>query len=490
MVTTVGQLVAGRYRLVQPLAAGGMGGVWLAHDELDRDDPVAIKKCEIPAGLTPDEQDLFRVWTVREARAFALVGHPNVVRTLDVVPGDDAPWIVMEYVPSRSLQTVIDESGPLPPARVAGIGLAVLEALLAVRRAGLLHLDVKPSNVLIADDGRVVLTDFGPAVTTEGVRALAGAGIVLGSPKYLAPERLYDGVALPESDLWSLGATLYHAVEGLPPYVRDTTAATLLAITEGPPDPPERAGALAPVIEGLLRLDPADRLAPPQVEEGLRAVVRQPANRPELPAPAPAADPAAPRAAAPRRRLAVVVAAVAALIVLAALLFMTSRDDEPSALPSPPPPLAAGLPVLPVGFFWYTTSPLFRVALPLAWPNATPLPGGGLRAGDGWPRLEIRNEPVPDNMVAAFTAAEAKTRLPDYRRVRIEQPLDSPGVVVWEFSYEARSAGAMRAMQWAVLAPDSRRMFVLEMRTRADAWATDVSIFDQVVRSFEPVSGG
>ena len=185
-MVTVGQQVAGRYRLLRPLAAGGMGGVWLAHDEAD-DNLVALKKCALPDGLTRDEQDLFRVWTVREARAFAVVGHPNVVRTLDVLPGDDEPWIVMEYVPSRSLQQVIDESGPLPPARVAGVGLAVLEALLAVRRVGLLHLDVKPGNVLIADDGRAMLTDFGPAVTTAGLRALAAAGIVLGSPKYLAP---------------------------------------------------------------------------------------------------------------------------------------------------------------------------------------------------------------------------------------------------------------------------------------------------------------
>ena len=120
-MVTEGQLVAGRYRLLRPLAAGGMGGVWLAHDE-GADDLVALKKCAIPDGLTADEQDLFRVWTVREARAFAVVGHPNVVRTLDVLPGDDAPWIVMEYVASRSLQQVIDETGPLPPPRVAGIG--------------------------------------------------------------------------------------------------------------------------------------------------------------------------------------------------------------------------------------------------------------------------------------------------------------------------------------------------------------------------------
>jgi serine/threonine protein kinase len=263
--------VAGRYRLVHPLGAGGLGRVWLADDEA-AGRPVAIKKTAPPDELDPDERDLFLDWTVREARALAAIGHPNVVRTYDVLPDADAPWIVMEYVPSRSLQQILDECGALPPARVAGIGLAVLDALLAVRRAGLLHLDVKPSNVLIADDGRVVLTDFGPAVTDDGLRALAAAGIVLGSPKYLAPERM-DGLALPESDLWSLGATLYHAVEGRPPYARAPLHDTLSAIAEEPPDPARLAGPLGPVLEGLLRPDPADRLPAGDVGAELSAVV-------------------------------------------------------------------------------------------------------------------------------------------------------------------------------------------------------------------------
>jgi tRNA A-37 threonylcarbamoyl transferase component Bud32 len=488
MVTTVGQLVAGRYRLMQPLAAGGMGGVWLAHDEFDRDEPVAIKKCAIPDGLTPDEQDLFRVWTVREARAFALVGHPNVVRTLDVVPSDDSPWIVMEYVPSRSLQAVIDESGPLPPARVAGIGLAVLEALLAVRRAALLHLDVKPGNVLIAHDGRVVLTDFGPAVTVEGVRALASAGIVLGSPKYLAPERLYDGIALPESDLWSLGATLYHAVEGHPPYVRATTAETLLAITEGPPDPPERAGPLTPVIEGLMRLDPAARLAPAEVEERLRDVVRQPSARPALTAAA-SPEPAGPEPT--RGRLVTMLVAIVAVIALLIAFLLTRGVDEPAAGPPPPAASLVTLSGLPDGFYWYNGARLYVAALPVAWPIGTHRVGGDLDAhgSSGWPRMQIRVQAAPRNVVAALTAEESAIKLAGYRRIRIEQPSAAPGAV-WEFTYQDPVAGPVRAMRWAILDDSGRRLYLIDMRTKADAWPSDVGIFDQVVRSFEPVSGG
>ena len=251
-----GELIGGRYRIARPLGSGGLGRVWLAAD-LRLHLLVAIKKCVMPDGLTRAEQALVRTWMVREARAAARVRHPNVVRILDVLPGDDHPWTVMEYVPSRSLLQVINESGPLPAQEVARIGLALVHALQAAGRAGVRHLDVKPSNVLIADDGRVVLTDFGPAVTDDGIRSLSTAGIVLGSPNYVAPERLVDRVASERADLWSLGATLYHAVEGRPPYRRDTTAAILRAIADGPPDRPHRAGLLTPVLEGLLQRDPA-----------------------------------------------------------------------------------------------------------------------------------------------------------------------------------------------------------------------------------------
>jgi hypothetical protein len=471
----LGQLVAGRYRLLQRLGAGGMGGVWLAHDEAD-DRAVAIKRCELPDGLTPDEQDLFRVWTVREARAFALVGHPNVVRTLDILPADDAPWIVMEYVESRSLQVVLDDSGPLPPARVAGIGLAVLEALLAVRRAGLLHLDVKPGNVLIARDGRVVLTDFGPAVTAEGVRALARAGIILGSPKYLAPERL-EGLALPESDLWSLGATLYHAVEGHPPFVRATTAETLLALTEGPPDPPVLAGPLAPVIEALLSLAPADRPGPEQVLAGLRRVLR----------PEPAAIEHSPAVPGRRHRAALLAAALVVLIALVTV-FVVARPEGQSAA-RPRAETVVGREPLPAGFFWYTDARGYRVALPLGWvPGRDGAGDMKVRGDGGWPILTVAVDPPPDGgVIAELTAREAEARLTGYRRIRIER-LPTSADAVWEYTYKDARYGPVRAMRRAFLAPGDR-MFTLEWRAPRDRWAAELALFDQVAGTFTPVPG-
>ncbi|TBL27682.1 serine/threonine protein kinase, partial [Verrucosispora sp. SN26_14.1] len=235
-------MIAGRYRLLDLVGRGGMGTVWRADDELLHRQ-VAVKQVVLPARLGGDELDHLRARTLREARTAARLNHPNVVRVYDVVSDDDTPWIVMEYVPSRTLQDVLDSDGPLPPQRAARIGLALLDALRAAHEAGVLHRDVKPANVLLAHDGRVLLTDFGLAVF-DGDVAMTGAGTILGSPQYVAPERAADGVSSAPADLWSLGATLYAAVEGRSPYARSTAMATLSALASAPPDPARHAGCL------------------------------------------------------------------------------------------------------------------------------------------------------------------------------------------------------------------------------------------------------
>ena len=314
-MTSTETLVAGRYRIIRALGAGGMGRVWLARDELLCRD-VAIKEIVLPFGLPEAEREEMRLRTLREARAAARLSHPNVVQIYDVQSGDEQPWIVMEYVRSRSLLQVIDELGPLPVEQVAGIGLAVLSALDAANRVGVLHRDVKPSNVLIADDGRVVLTDFGSAMIDEGEGGLTRTGVILGSPLFIAPERVDRGVSSPEADLWSLGATLYAAVEGRPPYTRSTTYRSLVALSTDKPDPTRRAGPLKPVLNGLLQRNPQARMKPPEVEERLRRLAdvqttvhlrRVPQQRRPLPAapsrvqlaPVPAPVPATPPADRP-----------------------------------------------------------------------------------------------------------------------------------------------------------------------------------------------
>ncbi|MDZ5441953.1 protein kinase [Micromonospora sp. 4G57] len=268
MSNALPQLVADRYRLISPLGQGGMGRVWKARDEvLHRD--VAIKELVPPPSLTPEERREMRERSLREARAIARLNNINVVRIFDVLRTDGDPWIVMEYVPSKSLQDTLAEDGPVSSAKAIQIGLGVLGALKAAHKAGVMHRDVKPGNVLLGDDGRVVLTDFGLA-TIPGDPNVTRTGMVLGSPAYIAPERAKDGTAGPEADLWSLGATLYAAVEGKSPYARPSAIATLAALATEPLPPPKNAGPLKPVLQGLLRKDPADRITAEVAERLLR----------------------------------------------------------------------------------------------------------------------------------------------------------------------------------------------------------------------------
>ncbi|WAZ20677.1 serine/threonine protein kinase [Streptomyces cinnabarinus] len=264
------RVIAGRYRLLSPLGEGGMGTVWRARDEvLNRE--VAVKEVRAPHGLPASEVERMYARLEREAWAAARVANHNVVTVYDVATQDGRPWIVMELVRGISLAELLDAEGPLPPQRAAHIGAEVLSALRAAHEAGVLHRDVKPANVLLANDGRVVLTDFGIAMV-EGSSALTMTGEVIGSPEFLAPERALGRTPGPESDLWSLGVLLYAAVEGNSPFRQDTPLSTLRAIVDEELPPPLRAGPLAPVIEGLLRKDPADRLPAAQAEQDLRLV--------------------------------------------------------------------------------------------------------------------------------------------------------------------------------------------------------------------------
>ncbi|NJC11340.1 tRNA A-37 threonylcarbamoyl transferase component Bud32 [Micromonospora profundi] len=276
-------LIAGRYRLLDLVGTGGMGRVWLARDEMLHRD-VAVKEVVPPSWLAEPDRAELRFRTLREARTAARLNHPNVVRIYDVVHDRDSPWIVMEYVPSRSVQQILSAEGPLSPQRTARIGLAVLAALRAAHTAGVLHRDVKPHNVLVADDGRVVLTDFGLATFDGGDGTMTGPGTVLGSPQFVAPERAREGVSDPRTDLWSLGATLYATVEGQSPYARSSAMATLSALAVEPPDPMRRAGPLRPVLTGLLQRDPWRRLTAAEAEPLLRAAAVAAHDQPAGPA--------------------------------------------------------------------------------------------------------------------------------------------------------------------------------------------------------------
>ncbi|MFF9376594.1 serine/threonine-protein kinase [Streptomyces griseoluteus] len=346
-------ILSGRYRLLSSLGAGGMGKVWRAYDQvLQRE--VAIKEVRAPVELTLPEVDRLNARLEREAWAAARICHPNVVTVHDVAKDDGRPWIVMELVRGSSLGDLLETEQMISPQRAARIGVEVLAALRAAHAVGVLHRDVKPANVLLAHNGRVVLTDFG-ITTVEGTSALTMADELVGSPEYLAPERALGQEPGPASDLWSLGILLYAAVEGRSPFRQMTPLITLRAVVDDELPAARRAGPLAPLIEALLSKNPQRRPTMEQTHRELCAVRdggtgglanRQPTSRVTIPvvrAPA--------KSASTRRRrpsMALGSGAVALLLVGGELAYGLTYGKRQDDLSTPDVPEAAVAPEAPV----------------------------------------------------------------------------------------------------------------------------------------------
>ncbi|WP_176579694.1 serine/threonine-protein kinase [Actinomadura latina] len=376
------QMIAARYELLEMLGRGGMGAVWRARDRtLDRE--VAVKEVSLPQGLDDAQVERLYARTFREARSAARLDHPGIVTVYDVVEEDGRPWIVMQLVRAEGLDKVIAREGPLPPARVAAIGLDLLDALGAAHGAGVVHRDVKPGNVLLPP-GRAVLTDFGIA-TVAGDETLTQAGAIVGSPAYLAPEQARHQKATPASDLWSLGATLYAAAEGRPPFGRPDVWGVMAAVLSDDPDPLRLAGPLAPVLHGLLRKDPGERMGPDEAGRLLRVArgapspaftpVEAPHNVTLQPPVASPTVPTVPPVPQRRRRRfpwplvvpAGIFAAALAAAVVAVVVFVDgdrgqSGNGRPGTSPSAPSARAS----VPEGFREYRGS-TFTAAVPAGW---------------------------------------------------------------------------------------------------------------------------
>ncbi|MFB7114183.1 serine/threonine-protein kinase, partial [Streptomyces sp. NPDC056291] len=300
-----GRVITGRYRLLRRLGTGGMGRVWLAYDQ-ELACEVALKEIILPPDV-PEREVRSRIARARgEARhAARLRNHPHVVTVHDIVEEGGLPWIVMEFVPdAMDLEAAVREQGPLPPGDVARIGLAVLDALLEGHRLGVLHRDVKPANILLTQPGpqpscptegggQVMLTDYGIALEpSSGEDRLTATLEILGTPRFMAPERASSQPPTPAADLFSLGATLYYALEGAGPFDRDTALATLTALLFESPSPPRRATELTPVLLGLLAKDPADRMDGEEAARRLASIASQPHPSPlQQPAPPPKVPP-------------------------------------------------------------------------------------------------------------------------------------------------------------------------------------------------------
>jgi len=264
-----GRRVANRYELESELGHGGMGVVWRATDTLLARQ-VALKEVDLPRGGDAAEREGLRARVSREARAAARLSHPGVVTVYDIAHDGGQDFIVMELVSAPTLEELVRGGGPLPPERAARLGLGLLDALEAAHRAGIVHRDLKPRNVMVREDGSTKLADFGIA-SVQGDPRLTATGLVVGSPAYMAPEQVEAQAVSPATDLWALGATLWFAVEGQPPFGGGEFQ-TLSAIVSGQPRQPQRLGPLTPVLARLLVKEPAARATPAELRPLLRRV--------------------------------------------------------------------------------------------------------------------------------------------------------------------------------------------------------------------------
>jgi eukaryotic-like serine/threonine-protein kinase len=425
-----------------------MGRVWRAADEmLDR--AVAVKEMRID-GTDPEDTRTRRERTLREARATARIDHPNVVRVYDVVDEGERLWIVMELVEGRSLEQIVTTDGPQGPRETARVGLGLVAALRRVHAAGVLHRDIKPGNVLIEDgERRVVLTDFGIAAMQDA-KALTMAGMLVGSPDYMAPERVSGRPQGPPSDVWSLGATLCAALGGRSPFARDTTLATLHAVLYEEPELPAAAGPLRNVLTVVLAKDPAARPPLEELERALREVAF-PQPVPTVTAHSPARAEDVLPAPALRRRRAVPVLAVAVLTagaVTVAVLATRQTSDHAGRTPASPATAsvtAASTAASTAAAGERTVAPgARREAAGFAW-----VPPEGWRrddrgaevyyvAPDGGQQIVAKGSAARDDLLTTWKASERdySDNSPSFRTIRLERTTyEGHPAVVWEYTY-------------------------------------------------------
>ncbi|WP_431872964.1 serine/threonine-protein kinase [Nocardiopsis eucommiae] len=514
-----------RYELHSEVGRGGMGRVWRAHDTgLNR--AVAVKEILLGPGLDEEERARVTARARREAQATAMGQHPNIVTVYDIVEDDGRPWIVMELLDGDSLLRLTREHGPVPPERAAAWALGLLDALETAHGQGITHRDVKPENVVVTDSGRVVLTDFGIATIVD-TAAITQTSTVMGSAAYVAPERLDSQPATPASDLWSLGATLYHAVTGVSPFLREGVPATLHAVLSSDPTgfPP---GPLGEAIRGLLVKDPAHRLDGPGCRALLSAAARGESGTSaltvaHLPPSAPGvtegsgpqgvtaalgpngptADPTATQPALRRARrlswpVVVLTLGLAALLVAASLAVADRWAGSGRAVADLEDPGASATVADPgshpsaEGMTWTEDPDGFALLVPDGWVRRAN--GASVYydspTSDAYLQIDRTPHSVDDeyaHVLEQETDSVAEDRLPGYQRIRVEDVTSETSFVSaadWEFSWD-RGQGAWRLLARNINAGEGE-FYTLAWSSSESFWDGDAPLREQAVSSFDP----
>lgn len=529
MPTETTRVVADRYHLLDSLGRGGMGVVWEAEDSILQR-RVAVKEVETPRGLDKSERHALEARVMREARAAARLNHPHVVTVYDVVEDEGRTFIVMELVEAPTLADVIADQGPLETQRCARIALDVLSALEAAHAEGIVHRDVKPGNVMIPKVGNVKLGDFGIA-SVKGDPKITSTGLILGSPSYMAPEQATHGNSGPESDLWALGALLYFALEGAPPFDKGQALPTLAAVVGEPARPMERGGALEDLIDRLLSKEPEARPAPDDIRRILETAARgqvstqattvpaapptRPVTRETNPTPEPAvvAPPPTPSAASvapvPSRPDAMPRAWIAAGVIVAlaaAALWLVpnlGNEEELGGRNRPRNPGAAGQeagepnadePVDTSDWSSYTDETVgYTVSYPEGWsPSVVDDTRTDFVDPDSSTYLRVDWTDQPgDDPVAAWEAFEGDFAASHsgYERITIE-PLTFQGMDAawWEFTY-GDGGTQLHAVDLGFVTTDGSYGFALNFQTAEGDWESSQETFQAIQDSFQPPQG-
>ncbi|MEV7010363.1 serine/threonine-protein kinase [Streptosporangium sp. NPDC051022] len=520
---------------MRELGRGGMGVVWEGYDTL-LDRPVAVKEVLLPPNLAPAEHERQLTRTSREARTAARLSHRNIVAIYDVAEQDGRPWIIMELVRARAL----DEAGPLSVGQVADIGRQVLSALRAAHEAGILHRDVKPSNILLAPDGRAVLTDFGIA-TVEGDTSLTQTGMVTGSPSFLPPERATGADSGPWSDLWALGATLYAALLGHGPFERRDAIATLGALLTEEPDLSRVPPAMTEVLAGLLQRDPAHRLSAEQADLLLAQAADDPSGTaPRRTVQLGARQPTSAMPARRRRRQSAglgrgqIAAIVVAVVVLAgggaAAVAMTSSGQAPAPQAGQEQQAGPSEPPVPVPETSQTPTPTAspspkasrtRTSQPQArlwnWRAKTP-ENWSIRYPAGWEgdwaaetgytqwlrpdgrahmSVEVLAGPLDSLEVVQRNVKEDVARWSEIGSDHTARvPLSYGSGLQWELTWTPTDLGGVPWARAGVTYHEIRRfvgvgdtVMVLSWTTAAADWKSQQGLMNQVFESFHPRGG-